>query len=299
VSQDELIILGCSSQQPTRHRNQGAYFFRFRDVGLLFDPGEGTQRQFIFANVKPTAVTHIFVSHFHGDHCLGLGSMLMRLNLDKVTDPIHCYYPAKGKTFFDRLRFGTQYHSIINVVEHPVVGPGPVDSPEDFSITSMPLDHSVQNIGWRLDAPDRLRFDKEKLKKANLKGPGVGEMMAKGYVKVGSKCYEREDFTYLEKGKSIAIIIDTRKCENAVMLAEGVDLLLCESTYLEDKKALANEYAHMTAKEAAEIAKEAGAKKLVLTHFSARYQDAEAFAKEARVVFENSHAASDLKRFTF
>ncbi len=104
MSVKDLTILGCSSQQPTRKRNHGAYLLRWNGEGLLFDPGEGTQRQFIFANIAPTVVTRIFVSHFHGDHCLGLGSMLMRLNLDKVQHPIHCYYPASGKVYFDRLR---------------------------------------------------------------------------------------------------------------------------------------------------------------------------------------------------
>ena len=96
MSVRELVILGCSSQQPTRFRNHGAYLLRWNNEGMLFDPGEGTQRQLIFANVAPPCITRIFISHFHGDHCLGLGSMLMRLNLDKVTHPIHCYYPASG-----------------------------------------------------------------------------------------------------------------------------------------------------------------------------------------------------------
>jgi len=300
VSQDELFILGCSSQQPTRYRNQGAYFFRFQDVGLLFDPGEGTQRQFIYANIKPTAISHIFVSHFHGDHCLGLGSMLMRLNLDKVSTPIHCYYPESGKKYFDRLRFGTMYHSTIHVEEYPVSKQGGcVKKWPEFVIESLPLDHGVDNVGWRLQAPDRLRFDKDKLKQSGVKGPDVGFLMEKGEIVVEGKKILREDVTYLEKGKSIAIVIDTRSCKNAVELAKGVDLLLCESTYLEDKKELAHEYAHMTAKEAATIAKQAGVKKLVLTHFSARYQDAEAFAEEAREIFAESYAASDMKRFLF
>ena len=106
MSSRELIILGCSSQQPTRTRNQGAYLFRWNNEGLLFDPGEGTQRQFIFANIAPTVVSRIFISHFHGDHCLGLGSMLMRLNLDKISHPVHCYYPASGKKYFDRYVMG-------------------------------------------------------------------------------------------------------------------------------------------------------------------------------------------------
>ena len=120
MSTRDIVILGCSSQQPTRFRNHGAYLVRWNNEGHLFDPGEGTQRQFIFAGVAPPTVTRIFISHFHGDHCLGLGSMLMRLNLDKVTHPIHCYYPASGQRYFERLRYCCIYKENITVVEHPV-----------------------------------------------------------------------------------------------------------------------------------------------------------------------------------
>lgn len=133
----DLTILGCSSQQPTRFRNHGAYLLRWNDEGFLFDPGEGTQRQFIYANIAPTVVTRILISHFHGDHCLGLGSILMRLNLDKVTHPIHCYYPASGKKYFDRLRYGSIYHEMIQVVEHPVAEAGIVEDDGRFKIEAV------------------------------------------------------------------------------------------------------------------------------------------------------------------
>ena len=90
MSVRDITILGTSSQQPTRFRNHGACLVRWNDEGFLFDPGEGTQRQFIFAEIAPTVITRILVSHFHGDHCLGVPSILMRLNLDKVTHTIHC-----------------------------------------------------------------------------------------------------------------------------------------------------------------------------------------------------------------
>ncbi|MFI5333963.1 MAG: MBL fold metallo-hydrolase, partial [Chlamydiales bacterium] len=163
MSVRDLIILGCSSQQPTRTRNHGAYLVRWNEEGLLFDPGEGTQRQFIFANVAPTCVTRIFISHFHGDHCLGLGSMLMRLNLDKVTHPIHCYYPASGKVYFDRLRFGCIYHENITVIEHPVREEGVVHEDEKFRIEAKFLEHGIENVGWRVQEKDFRKFDKEKL----------------------------------------------------------------------------------------------------------------------------------------
>ena len=187
MSVRDIIILGCSSQQPTRFRNHGAYLVRWNDEGLLFDPGEGTQRQFIFANIAPPVISRIFVSHFHGDHCLGLGSILMRLNLDKVTHPIHCYYPASGKKYFDRLRYGTIYHEIINVVEHPVSEAGLVEDDGKFRIEATFLEHGVDNIGWRITEPDVRKFDEAGLRSEGIRGLLVRELIEKGSVVVNGK----------------------------------------------------------------------------------------------------------------
>lgn len=297
MSVRDLIILGCSSQQPTRKRNHGAYLFRWNNEGLLFDPGEGTQRQFIFANVAPTVVTRIFVSHFHGDHCLGLGSMLMRLNLDKVTHPIHCYYPASGKKFFDRLRYGTAYHEIIKVIEHPVYSPGIVEDDGNFKIEAAFLDHGIDNIAWRITEPDTRKFDQVKLKQNGILGPMVKELQSQGKLIIDGNEILLDDVSWMRQGDSIAIVIDTRYCQNAVDIAKGAKLLLCESTYLEEHKDLAYRHFHLTAKQAATLAKEAGVKKLILTHFSARYLNLKDFEDEAKPVFPNTYVADDLKVF--
>lgn len=295
----DLTILGCSSQQPTRFRNHGAYLFRWNEEGLLFDPGEGTQRQFIFANIAPTVVTRIFVSHFHGDHCLGLGSLLMRLNLDKVTHPIHCYYPASGKKYFDRLRFGTIYHEIINVVEHPVSEEGIVHDDGRFKIEAVFLEHGVENIGWRITEPDVRKYDKGKLDASGIRGPLVRELIEKGSLIVDGKKIQIEDVSWIRTGDSIAVVIDTRWCPNAIKIAKNAQILLCESTYLEEHRDLAIKHFHLTAKQAATIAKDANAHELILTHFSARYQNLKPFEIEARAVFPNTHVADDLLNFPF
>lgn len=295
MSERKLTILGSSSQQPTRKRNHGAYLFWWNEEGLLFDPGEGTQRQFIFANVAPTCVTRIFVSHFHGDHCLGLGSMLMRLNLDKVTHPIHCYYPASGKKYFDRLHYGTIYHETIQVIEHPVEQPGLVEDDGHFRIEAAFLNHGVDNIAWRLTEPDRRKFDKEKLKAFGIQGPLVKELEKKGEIFIQGKRVTLDEVSWIRKGDSIAIVSDTRPCLSAIEIARGAKLLLCESTYLEEHHELAEKHQHLTAKQAATIAKEAGVEKLVLTHFSARYLYAHEFVKEASPIFPNVEAAEDMK----
>ena len=295
----DLIILGSSSQQPTRYRNHGAYLFRWNGEGLLFDPGEGTQRQFIFANVAPTCVTRIFVTHFHGDHCLGLGSMLMRLNLDKVTHPIHCYYPASGKKYFDRLRYGTIYHETINVIEHPVSQAGLVHDDGKFRIEAAFLEHGVDNIGWRITEPNTRKFNKQMLADLGIQGMMMRELQAAGQLTVNGQVVKIEDVSWIRQGDSIAIVIDTRYCQNAIDIAQGAKMLLCESTYLEEHEELAYQHYHLTAKQAATIAKKADAKQLILTHFSARYLSTKGFEIESQAVFPNSIVAEDLKAIPF
>lgn len=299
MSVRDLTILGCSSQQPTRLRNHGAYLLRWNNEGFLLDPGEGTQRQFIFANVAPTCVTRIFVSHFHGDHCLGLGSMLMRLNLDKITHPVHCYYPASGKVYFDRLRFGTIYHDHVQVIEHPVHSNGIVHQDDNFTIEAHFLDHGVENVGWRITEPDVYKFDREKLKSFGIDGPLVRKMEEDGTIVHHGKKIRIDEVANLRKGRVFASVIDTKQTPAAVTIAKNADLFLCESTYLEEHRELAEKYHHLTAKQAAQIAKEANAKQLILTHFSARYQDLEIFEEEARNIFPNTKVADDLKVFPF
>lgn len=295
----DLTILGCSSQQPTRKRNQGGYLIRWNNEGLLFDPGEGTQRQFIFADTPPTCITRIFISHFHGDHCLGLGSMLMRLNLDKVTHPIHCYYPASGKKNFDRLRHGCIYHERIEVIEHPITENGLVMEDETFKIEALFLQHGVDGVAYRIEEQPKRKFEKEKLQKVGIKGPNVKKLEKEGSLLIQGKKVLLEEVSYLQKGEVFVYISDTKYFDTLNSFAKEATLFLCESTYTNEHKELAEKYFHMTASDAASIAAKANVKKLILTHFSARYSDETIFQEEAREIFPESYAASDLQRFTF
>lgn len=298
MSKRDLIVLGTSSQHPTRKRNHGAYLFRWNGEGFLVDPGEGTQRQFIYANVPPTAVSRILITHFHGDHSLGLGSMLMRLNLDKVKK-VHVYYPASGKKFFDRLRYGTIYHETIEVIEHPVDEEGLVDDQNGFTIEAYRLNHGVENFGYRIKEADEIKFYKEKLKEKGVHGPLVKELQLKGELEINGLKIRLEEVSYHREGDAVGIVLDTRPCEGALKAAKNVRLLLAESTYLEEESTLAWDHFHLTALQAANIAAEAGAKELILTHYSSRYQESLPFQEEARKAFPNTFAADDLSVFPF
>jgi ribonuclease Z len=299
VSNKDITILGSSAQQPTRKRNHGAYLIRWNEEGLLFDPGEGTQRQFIFAGIAPTCVNRIFVSHFHGDHCLGLGSMLMRLNLDKVTHPIHCYYPKISQKNFNYLRYGCIYHQTIEIVEHPIEKEGIVETTDKFIIEAKFLSHGIESIAWRVTEKDRIKFDKEKLKKYKVFGPNVKLLEKKGEIKIDNRIVNLQDVSWIRKGESIAVILDSKYCDEAIEIAKDAKVVICEATFLDKQRELAKKYMHMTAKEAATIAKKANAKMLILTHFSARYTDLSSFEKEAKPIFENTYIAEDFKRFSF
>src|ERR1700729_4424278 len=128
MSGRELVILGTASQAPTRTPNHNGYLLRWDGEGLLFDPGEGTQRQMLLAGVRASEISRICVTHFHGDHCLGLPGVLQRLSLDGVPHPVSVLFPASGTEYFDRLRHASVFHDRIDVRPVPVDHDGPARS---------------------------------------------------------------------------------------------------------------------------------------------------------------------------
>lgn len=292
----DLVILGTSSQQPTRHRNHGAYLFRWCNEGMLFDPGEGTQRQFIFAGVSPTVITRIFISHFHGDHCLGLGSVLMRLNLDKITRDIRCYFPASGARYFHRLVKSTSCNLNVNIIEIPVSEDGIIDDFGDFIVEAAFLDHGIDCIGWKVSEKNVRKFDEATINRFKLKGRDVRDIINFGSKVVEGKNIKLSDISTEVAGDSISVVLDTKMCKGAEKISKSAGLLLCESTYLSDEKDVATKNKHMTAVDAANLAKKSNVQVLVLTHFSARHLRESVFQEEAAKIFSNVIAAKDFMR---
>ncbi len=293
MSHRELVVLGSASQVPTKHRNHNGYLLRWDGHGLLFDPGEGTQRQMTRFGVPASAVTRVLVTHFHGDHCLGLPGMLQRLSLDQVQHPVTVHYPASGQVYFDRLRQASIFDQRAAVVAAPVAEDGVVAREDDLVIEARRLDHRVEAFGYRVCEPDRRTFDPERLAAAGVRGPLVGRLRERGEVEVDGRVVRIDEVSVPRPGQKAAFVMDTRLCDAAVALARDVDLLICEATFLEADRDLARRYGHMTAREAATVAARAGARTLVLTHFSRRYPDPEAFRAEARAVFDEVVLAED------
>jgi len=295
MSNRELVVLGTASQAPTRHRNHNGYVLRWDELTLLFDPGEGTQRQCTFAGVALPRVTQICISHFHGDHCLGLPGVLQRIHGAGVERELPVFHPVEGGPWFDRLRHASIHEEVTPVVGVAVEADGVIaDLGLGRSLTARRLDHRVPTVGYRLDEPDRVVLEQERLDALGLTGPPVGELRRTGRVEVGGRTVRIEDVGVVRHGQSAAVVMDTRLCDGAVALADGVDLLVCEATFLHADQDLATRYGHLTARQAATIAREAGVRLLVLTHFSQRYPDNGAFLDEAAEVFPDVVAAQDL-----
>jgi ribonuclease Z len=141
VSDRELVVLGTASQAPTRSRNHNGYLLLWDDEGLLFNPGEGTQRQMLFAEVTASRITRICITHFHGDHCLGLPGVLARMSLDRVPHPVEACYPAHNREVFTRLRHVALFRDAVDLRERPAQTAGPVLRAAAFHVKARPLSH--------------------------------------------------------------------------------------------------------------------------------------------------------------
>lgn len=288
----ELIILGTASQVPTRYRNHNAYVLRWDDEVILFDPGEGTQRQMMLAGLSVSPITRICVTHFHGDHSLGLPGVIQRISLDRVPHPVVVHFPAGGRAYFDRLRHATSFW------DHADLRPEPVGA--DFAtqtsagrLTALPLWHSLETYGYRLVESDGRRMLPDRLAAHGITGPAVGELLRAG--RLGAVTLA--DVSAPRPGQRFAFVMDTGLCDNVYALAEDADLLVIEATFLAEDAFLARRYGHLTAGQAAAVARESRVRTLVLTHFSQRYVSPSRFLEEARAEFSGDIVvAEDLMR---
>ncbi|GAA3911808.1 ribonuclease Z [Amorphoplanes auranticolor] len=288
----QLTVLGTASQVPTRHRNHNGYLLRWDDEVMLFDPGEGTQRQMLLAGLAVTPLRRICVTHFHGDHALGLPGIIQRISLDKVPHPVEVHYPAGGQEFFDRLRHATSFYDVADLQPVPVSDGFRVETSAG-ALTALPLRHSIETYGYRLAEPDSHRMVPSLLAAHGIAGPAIGELQRTG--RLGRVTLEQVSAP--RPGQRFAFVMDTGLCDNVFHLAEGADLLVIESTFLAEDAAMAAQVGHLTAGQAASVARQSGVRTLVLTHFSQRYADSTRFLDEARVEFNGDIVlAEDLLR---
>jgi len=283
-----VTFLGTSAARPTVERNVSGLAVHREGETMLFECGEGTQRQMMRYGVS-FALSEIFFTHFHADHFLGVIGLIRTLGLQGRPEPLLLYGPKGAKKVLnDAIKLGVE--RVPFPVEITELKAGETIKKDEYELRAFATEHGGGSIGYALKEHERRgRFDVEKAKAAGIpEGPLWGKI-AKGEMPgpegvVGPP----------RPGRLVVFTGDTRPTASVVDAAQGADLLIHEATFGEEEKERAKETGHSTAKEAAQVALAAGVKKLMMCHVSARYSmSAEELVKEAREVFPNASVAKD------
>lgn len=292
----QVTFLGTSAMVPTKERNHFSFYVKYKNEGLLFDCGEGTQRQLRIAGIRPSRITRIFISHYHGDHILGLPGLFQTLSASQYEGKLRVYGPNGLKKIVKQIKelFVFENHLDMELYE---INEGRFLETDEFYVESFQLHHGVPCLGYRVVEKERLRIDMKKAKAHGLRqGPLLGKLQNNIAVESQGKKILPQDVTYKVRGKVLGFVADTSMTENIKLIAKDADLLISESTHTSKDKGKAIDFKHFTAKEAAEIAKKCNVKKLALTHLSQRYKNAETVLNDAKDVFENTVVAEDFMK---
>ena len=290
----EITFLGTSSAVPSKYRNHAGIVLKYFKDTMLFDCGEGTQRQLTYAKISPMKIDKIFITHFHGDHILGLGGLIQSMGFRGRTDDLDIYGP-KGLGNLINAFFRVGYYQLnfnINVHE---IEEGTVVETDEYIIKSIIAEHNIENIAYSIYEKKKPRFLREKAIELGVPvGPAFGKLHNGQEVEVNGKIIKPEQVLGPPRaGKKVTYSGDTKPCEKLIELAKDSDLLIHEATYEDADKEKAVEHCHSTSKEAAEIAKAANVKLLALTHISTRYTSDLNIKNEAQEIFENTIVAQD------
>jgi ribonuclease Z len=290
----EIVFLGTGSGIPSKRRNPSSIWLRYEDESMLWDCGEGTQRQMMLYRVGFMKVDRIFITHWHADHWAGLIGLMQTMNMEGRRDSLHIYGPEAERFVGDILDldyWGPRFKIIPKNVPFEGSESSLVYLSKKFEIRSVPVDHTVPAVAYMFREKDSWNVD---IKKAEglygmAQGPAVGRLKKYGVIRFRGQKVRLEDVGVLTPGIKAVYTGDTRYTRNLESFCEGVDLLIHDATFMDEKK----NKMHSDARGAAELAKKCGVRELVLTHFSRRYQDVKPLRDEARKVFPDTRVAED------
>ncbi len=298
----ELLILGSSSASPTSDRNPSSQLLNISDRYFLIDCGEATQIQLRRFKTKFQSIDHIFISHLHGDHFFGLPGLLSSMHLLGRKQVLTIYGPKELKEIIENINkhSATFLNFPINWVFTKPDKLNLIFEDAKVEVWSFPLKHRIDCTGFLFkEKPLQRKIDKYKLEKLNISLADI-LLLKNGndVVNNDGKLIKNRDATIDPPNpRSYAYCTDTIYNLDLIDIVRGVDVLYHESTFLEDQTERAKKTYHSTAKQAAEIAKRAHVKLLLLGHFSARYRNLEDFLTEAKSIFDNCALATDGKKF--
>lgn len=294
-----VTFLGTVSGIPSKTRNHPAIVLEYFGKGketILFDCGEGTQKQFMLAGISFMEVDKIFITHWHADHFSGLLPLLQTMNLEKRSRELKVFGPEAERfisNILDLGYFGLRFPIKAVNVNFSGSTIQKIDEKEDYEILSIPVLHTVPSVAYCFKEKDKWSINLEKLKKLGLKrGRWLKRIKKLGEITYRGRKIRIEEIADRKKGFKIVYSGDTKPCENILKISQDADLLIHDATFLEEEEGKA----HSDVKQAARIAKKAGVKCLVLTHISRRYTDTKELEEEARKIFPNTYVAHDFMK---
>jgi len=282
LSELKITILGTAAGVPTKERAHTAICLNYQGASsftCLFDCGEGTQRQMLIAGIGINSLDRIFITHWHGDHCLGIPGLIDTMGFEERSQPLYIHAPearkmkSRGGLLYPMGKFEVSGKNV------PFKGNkiSEIFSAPDFRVLSIPVKHSIPAVSYAFIENDRVSIDIEKAARFGFdeKDRMLGVIKREGKCVINGKRVTLDDVSNRTKGRKVVYSGDTEVCENLMKIAQGADLLIQDCTYLEapvEKR----HHCHASLPEIVKMAEGLGVKKIVLTHFSRKYGDIEA-----------------------
>ena len=290
----EIVFLGTGSGIPSKRRNPAGIWLRYEDECMLWDCGEGSQRQMMLYKASFMKINHIFITHWHADHWAGLIGLMQTMNMEGRKDPLYIYGPEAERFVGDILDldyWGPRFKIIPKDVPFEGTESSVVYVSNKFEIHSIPVNHTVPSVAYMFKEKDSWNVD---IKKANelyglTQGPAVGRLKKFKVIRLRGKKVRLEDVGVMAPGIRVVYTGDTKACKNMENICKDVDIVIHDATFMDEKQ----NRMHSDARGAAELAKRCNIKELVLTHFSRRYQDVKPIRDETRKIFPNTRIAED------
>jgi ribonuclease Z len=293
-----ITFLGTSGTIPSVNRNPSGILIQIGGERLLFDCGEGTQRQMMKAKTGFRNLNNVFITHLHTDHFIGLFGLIETMSLNERREKLRIYVPKQNEDFLKCLFYAFGYNNIGYPIEVVGLKDGDTIDFGHFKVLAFKTDHIVPSLGYALIERDRPgKFNRAKAEELGIPpGPLYSKLVRGESIEINGQVITPDMVVGSKRpGRKVVYTGDTRPCERTVEVSKSADVLIHDASFTSELQEWAEETKHSTAKEASEIAKRSNVRLLVLTHISARYsKDATPLLEEAKRVFENVLVAEDL-----
>lgn len=292
----DVIFLGTGGSVPSRHRNLPSVLIRREDELVMFDCGEGTQRQFLLSRAGINRTMRIFLTHMHADHVLGLPGMLQTLSFMGRTEPLEVYGPKGTRYLVNAINRAVRFQSMFPLRVRDIRPRSSVEC-GGYHVQAASADHTTPCLAFKLEEHPRAgKFNPTKARRLGVpEGPLWRKLQLGKSVRVGGRKV-RPDLVVgpPRPGAKLVYAVDTRPCLTVEKLSRGVDLLIHDSTFANDARQRAVDFGHSTCTGAAALAKRARVQRLALVHVSAMYDDPKPMLREARRIFDRTILPEDM-----